>query len=96
MNVKELLFHHLGEEVLLDVFITPELRLEGLARDLIREIQDERKKMGLSPSDIITVNIKTPDSEIAEFTKEIGKAVNAEKVLISKSEKKQIILVEKV
>lgn len=95
VNVKELLFHSGSEEVLLDTLITPELRLEGLARDIIREIQDERKKMGLSPSDIISVKIKTPDLDIQSFADEIKKAVNAREVNIL-IEDKQIISIERV
>ena len=96
VNVKELLLHSGGEEVLIDISITPELRLEGLARDLVREIQDERKKLGLNPSDVIKVQIKTSDIDIRKFSDEIGKAVNAIKVEILKSEDTQTVLVEKL
>ncbi len=96
VNVKELLFHSLVEEVLLDVLITPELRLEGVARDLIREIQDERKKLGLSPNDAINVQIKTSDIDIQGFSDQIGKAVNASRVEILRSEDASGVLIEKL
>ncbi|MDO4195200.1 MAG: isoleucine--tRNA ligase [Prevotellaceae bacterium] len=41
--------------VALDITITPELRLEGMAREVIRCIQAQRKNMGLEISDRINV-----------------------------------------
>jgi len=41
--------------IYLDTKVTEELRLEGLARDMIRKIQDLRKEQGLSVADKITV-----------------------------------------
>jgi isoleucyl-tRNA synthetase len=40
-----------GETVALDLGITPELRREGLAREVIRLVQDARKADGLEVSD---------------------------------------------
>jgi isoleucyl-tRNA synthetase len=51
LNVKALTFG--AEEVRLDTVITEELRLEGLARELVRLIQDRRKKAGLRVEDRI-------------------------------------------
>ena len=45
-----------GETVGIEVDITPELRREGLAREVIRLIQDARKSDGLHVSDRITVH----------------------------------------
>jgi isoleucyl-tRNA synthetase len=39
--------------VLLDVDVTPELEAEGLARDLIRAVQQARREAGLHVSDRI-------------------------------------------
>ncbi len=44
-----------GGFVLLDTVTTPELEAEGLARDVIRAIQDTRKAAGLQVSDRITL-----------------------------------------
>jgi isoleucyl-tRNA synthetase len=54
-----------GASVALDLTITPELRLEGLARDLVRAVQDLRKEAGLKVSDRIELAIET-DGEMAE------------------------------
>jgi isoleucyl-tRNA synthetase len=43
--------------VLLDTQTTPELEAEGLARDIIRSIQDTRKAAGLQVSDRIRLSI---------------------------------------
>ena len=51
LNVKALTFN--AEEVKLDTEITEELRLEGLAREVVRLIQDRRKKSGFNVEDRI-------------------------------------------
>lgn len=52
-------------EALLDTTITPELRAEGIARDLNRIIQDQRKAIGLEVSDRITIRWQTDDGILA-------------------------------
>jgi isoleucyl-tRNA synthetase len=51
LNVKSITFG--APEVKLDTEITEELRLEGLAREVVRLIQDRRKKAGLNVEDRI-------------------------------------------
>ncbi len=46
-----------GSFVVLDTESTPELQAEGLARDLVRAIQDTRKAAGLEVSDRITLAV---------------------------------------
>ena len=48
----------------LDFNITPELELEGLARDLIRIIQQNRKDANLVLSDRITLSLKTSSQKL--------------------------------
>jgi isoleucyl-tRNA synthetase len=48
--------------VVLDTAVTPELEAEGLARDLVRVIQQARRDVGLSVSDRIRLTIDAPDS----------------------------------
>lgn len=52
------------KEVLLDLEITQELRLEGYARELERAVQDLRKKTGLSVGDRVSVYYNTQDEEL--------------------------------
>jgi isoleucyl-tRNA synthetase len=58
VNVKDIEFNaQLETDVWLDTTITPELKEEGDARELIRALQDLRKSSGLSPEDTIVVHI---------------------------------------
>ena len=50
--------------VALDLEVTPELRREGLARDLVRAVQDLRKAAGLEVADRIELAVKA-DGEVA-------------------------------
>ena len=54
-----------GETVALDLTITPELKLAGLARDAVRLIQEARKTSGLDVSDRITLRWFATDAETA-------------------------------
>ena len=47
---------HGGESLALDLALTPDLIRAGLVREVIRAIQEERKRIGLDISDRITVN----------------------------------------
>jgi isoleucyl-tRNA synthetase len=47
--------------VALDVTLTPELRAEGVARELVRAVQNLRKKSGLAVSDRIELGIEASD-----------------------------------
>jgi isoleucyl-tRNA synthetase len=50
--------------VALDLEVSPELRLEGLARDLVRAVQDLRKAAGLAVDDRIELAVKA-DGQVA-------------------------------
>ncbi len=54
LNVKEVQFG--GAEVALDTEIDEELRLEGLAREVVRLVNDQRKKAGLNVDDRIVLH----------------------------------------
>jgi len=54
-----------GFVVALDTAVTPELSLEGKARDLIREIQDMRKEADLHMADRIRLSISGADELLA-------------------------------
>jgi isoleucyl-tRNA synthetase len=69
-----------GETVALELTITPELRREGLAREVIRLVQDARKADGLDVSDRILFWWDTPDADLAEALAEHG-ALIANEVL---------------
>lgn len=64
-----------GITVALDVTITPELKHEGIAREMVNRIQNFRKEAGFEVTDRIEITIET--------TKEIGAAVMANKLYIA-------------
>jgi isoleucyl-tRNA synthetase len=58
-----------GTLVALNTTVTPELRLEGAARDLVRSVQDARKSAGLAISDRIALYLEAPgEAELLERT----------------------------
>jgi isoleucyl-tRNA synthetase len=63
--------------VALDLEITPELRLEGLARDFVRGIQDARKSAGLQIEDTIAT-IYEADGEIADAVTQFADYIKGE------------------
>lgn len=60
-------------QVMLDVTLTPELKQEGIARDVLRAIQELRKTANLAPSDRISVTVDAEDGvqETIETYKEM-------------------------
>jgi isoleucyl-tRNA synthetase len=64
LNVKEILFDALytGHMVSLDTTLTPSLIEEGAVRELVRHIQDLRKKAGMAPSDRAQVVLASSDA----------------------------------
>lgn len=63
VNVKEISFDPIIEdEVMLDTVLTPELKEEGLFRELLRQIQALRKKKNLTPTDQVVLVVYTDES----------------------------------
>jgi isoleucyl-tRNA synthetase len=50
--------------VILDTAVTPDLAIEGMARDVIRVVQQARRDRGLSVSDRIILTIDAPDAVV--------------------------------
>ena len=88
LNVKNVDFG--GEGVEFDFELTPELRAEGLMREIIRHIQTARKKAGLNVDDRIELNFISENTEALDsfkkFEQEISKEVLARKAEISENE----------
>nr|MBP7769060.1 hypothetical protein [Candidatus Saccharibacteria bacterium] len=77
LNVKEVC---LGGELSLDLELTPELKKEGLMREVVRVIQSARKKADLNVDDRIKLNLSS-DSDILNDVVAEFKDVIAEEVL---------------
>ncbi len=54
-----------GCVVVLNTEVTDELRREGIAKDLIRNIQNQRKEIGCQYTDRIAVGVATDDDDVA-------------------------------
>ena len=62
----------------LDTTITPELKLEGLAREVISKVQSARKQAGLEVEDRIRLSLKTASAELTEAIAVHGGMISAE------------------
>lgn len=86
----EILSHKPAEKVDFNFEITPELRAEGLMREIIRHIQASRKKAGLNVNDRIELNFSSENEDLSgafkKFVQEISKEVLAEKAEFSNDE----------
>lgn len=72
-----------GFTIFLDTSLTPELELEGYSREVIRRIQDMRKKAGLKKQDQIDLSIVS-SYDLSGFKKEIQKRVGAKTLSFEK------------
>jgi isoleucyl-tRNA synthetase len=62
----------------LDLEITPALKREGMAREVIRNIQSERKSAGLDVDDRIHLSLSTTDDELRKAIEEHEEVIKAE------------------
>ena len=102
LNIKEVVFVQPSEQMAegqieLDVSLTPELKLEGHYRELLRALQDMRKAQGLSPSDSISLTI-SPEAKIfvEPFMEDCKKTVQARDIMFSENDGEAVNIDEKV
>jgi len=62
--------------------LTPELKREGLMREIIRHVQSARKKAGLQVDDRIELNIASSDAEITQAVDIFADTIKAETLAI--------------
>ncbi|MNT68066.1 isoleucyl-tRNA synthetase [compost metagenome] len=77
LNVKQVIVEQ-SAEVGLDLTITPELKREGLMREVIRHVQSARKAADLSIDDHIRVSFVTDDVDIRVAIHEFSDVIRAE------------------
>ena len=83
-------------KVALNIKITPELKREGIARDLVRAVQEMRKKAGLEVSDRIELSLYSEDKEIQKAIQEWQEYIKKETlaVRIKEKEGQEIVKIE--
>lgn len=91
INVKKAVFDSkISAEVELDTNITPQLKEEGILRDLIRLVQGLRQEAGYTPKDKIVLWFDAPKEfewPIADKSKIFKDKVGAERVEFSRTDK---------
>ncbi len=88
LNVKEVKKGEAQEALHLDTVITEELRLEGVVRDITRDIQAERKNLDLVPEDKVEVVVYTDEVGIEGLLEDIKHTVGAVNISLKKVEAK--------
>ena len=68
--------------VVYDLTITPELKREGLMREIVRHVQSARKQAGLQIDDRIVLNISSDDSEISQAIDAFADVIKAETLAV--------------
>lgn len=67
-----------GDHVAIDKVITPELKREGLVRELIRFVQNSRKDASLNVDDRIVLSLQTGNVELEKAINEYREIIQAE------------------
>lgn len=75
LNIKSV---EIGVEFALDLTITPELKSEGISREIIRHIQSARKEAGLNVDDRIKLTLITDDKELTDAITDHGDTIKSE------------------
>ena len=93
LNVKDVIFNVTlkvadsvirvtSENVTLQTEITPELKREGLMREIIRHVQSARKKAGLQVDDRIELGITSSDTEITQAVDMFADTIKSETLAV--------------
>lgn len=84
LNVHEVAFKQpMKERVVLDTTITPALKKEGLAREIIRHIQQYRKESGLEVDDRIELKLYSPSAGLTAAIETHQDEIKAETLAVS-------------
>ena len=82
LNVKRVSWQADASAIALDFTITPDLKNEGLAREVIRAIQNGRKKAGLNVDDRINLTLMSDDQALTQAITQFKDEIYAETLAI--------------
>jgi len=87
LNVKEIKFAS-GDSVSveIDTHLSEELKLEGIARDIVRQVQNARKKATLDVDNRIKLSLGSKDTEITKSIEQFGDYISKETLANSLNE----------
>jgi isoleucyl-tRNA synthetase len=71
-----------GTQLLLDVRINEELAHEGMAREVVRHVQELRKKSGLEMEDRIALHFATESRELRQAVEAHSSYISAETLAV--------------
>jgi len=87
VNVKEVKTG--SKSILLDTELTDSLRAEGMMRDIVRLVQELRKKSGLNVDDRIMLHIDSPDNLVQRAVNDFREVIQRETLALEMSKKQQ-------
>jgi len=91
VNAKQVVFdENISDDVLWDTVITPELKAEGVAREITRMVQELRQQAGCVPKDVVVVMLEV-EAEMKTLLearlKDIKRDINASTVEFMRAKK---------
>jgi isoleucyl-tRNA synthetase len=100
VNIKEVKQDkNIENNIELDTKITEELKQEGNYRELARALQDMRKKMGLTPSDVVAITFETNETGkklIQKFENDLKKTVLVSEISFKENDGEEVKIDELV
>lgn len=93
LNVKAV---KVGEAVAIDEHITPDLKREGLMREVVRHVQAARKQAGLNIDDRIELNLSTESTQLRQAIDEHIETIQAETLTERMSETSANLQIAKI
>lgn len=92
LNVKQVIFDETIEGILnYDFNITPELKTEGEVRDLVRNIQDLRKKQGYQPKDELVLVVEGDNNFINQAKDVLISSCGLTEVVVQSNPEGQLV-----
>jgi isoleucyl-tRNA synthetase len=90
VNVRTVMYEDISENVLLDTTLTDELVQEGRARDLVRSVQDLRKRMELVPQDRVRLTISEDKTFVESCRDALKKVAGVEEIVYGSNDELSI------